>query len=211
MSSSSAVTPRSPLGCLWPNTMLGKGAGIRESGDYDRLKHQLNSAILGTREQYALESCTFTIIFCSPKFMLLWGGMETTFPHHFQAFPFSFLGPELLPLVWSCSGKIHVLALLARMALVRLSWGWVRPVGQCWVALPRHWQPALHAGLKPFVLSEALPEWQSSSWTTWATVLALGLNFPLNLKRQGTINWQNKLLNVCKWTANTPTSVISFR
>lgn len=141
MSSSSAVTPRPPLSCLRPRTMLGKGAGIREGGireggDYDRLKHQLNSVILGTREWYYPRELHFQDYFLLTQVDAAVRRDANNFSPPLSGIPTLFLGPELLPLVWSCSGKIHVLALLARMALVRLSWGWVRLMGQCWVAPP---------------------------------------------------------------------------
>lgn len=40
-------------------TMLGKGAGIREDEDDDVLKHQLNSAVLGTREEHCSRELHF--------------------------------------------------------------------------------------------------------------------------------------------------------
>lgn len=130
------------------------------------------------------------------------------FAHHCQAFPPSFL-------VQNCCHWCGVLRENSSLGFA----GWMGPrlgspcglVSVMWqscVALPWHWQLALRALLKLFVLGEALPEWQrhlsalGNSFGPWA-------EFSTYLKRQGTINWQNKLLNVCKGTADTPTSVIS--
>ena len=97
----------------------------------------------------ALESCTFRIIFCWLTFMPLSGGMETAFSHHCWAFPPSFLVQHHCSWCGPVLGETHLFPLAAWIG----PWfgspcGLVSVMRQCCVALPFHWQLALHAILK---------------------------------------------------------------
>lgn len=161
---------------------------------------------LAQENDITLESCTFRIIFCWPKLILLWGGMQTTFPHHCQAFPPSFLAQNYCHWCGAAQGKFM-------SWLCRPEWPW-------WCSAGAGWGWWGSAGWHHLVCTSCRFE-TPCSWWGIARVTEQRLNnlsnsfgpwaeFSTYLKRQGTINWQNKFLNVCKWTANTTTSVISF-
>lgn len=127
--------------CFYPQiptwlsvTKCHAGERSRDKGRWRLWQAEASARLLSFLAQennIALESCTFRIIFLWPKFMLLWGGMETTFPHHCQAFPFSFLVQHYCHGCGDVQGKfISSLCRLGRS----LVWLTLR-LGECAVAV----------------------------------------------------------------------------
>lgn len=84
--------------------MLGKGAGIRDDEDDDVLKHQLNSVVLGTREEHCSRELHF-----QDNFLLTYVHAAVRRDGHSfipttVGIPNLFLGPASLLMVRTSSG-----------------------------------------------------------------------------------------------------------